>query len=49
MGSYISKEDFKDLGYDVDELDELDGLTVIKLFLVSLTVFSSFYIYSNYF
>lgn len=49
MGSYISKEDFVDLGYDIDELEELNGKTVIKLLLLSFIVLSSIYIYSNYF
>lgn len=49
MGSYHSKQDFYDLGYDIDEDENLTGETVLKILLVPVTVFFSMYLYETYY
>lgn len=46
MGSYLSREDLRDLGYDKEHLD---GWDVLWCALGSVVMVSSFYIYQNVF
>ena len=45
MGSYLSREDLRDLGYK----ENLDGWDVLWCALGSVAMVSSFYIYQNVF